>query len=58
MANKVKCTKKQVSSAVRPNGLHCKCGHKKRYHSQDANSQNYVCRGAYCNCLKFEGVEL
>ena len=31
----------------------CKCGHKKKYHSQDVNSQKYVCRGTYCNCLEF-----
>lgn len=29
------------------------CGHKERYHSQDVNSQKYVCRGAYCECYEF-----
>ena len=33
----------------------CRCGHKERYHSQDVNSQKYVCRGAYCDCLDFKG---
>jgi len=32
----------------------CVCGHKKKYHSQDVNSQKYVCRGAFCNCIEYK----
>lgn len=35
-------------------GKMCKCGHREGYHSQSSQSQKFVCRSPFCDCVGFE----